>query len=167
MNENLCSFLLRAPKKFRHNNSSCLFQEFLDECEQACRGVHDREFEPTEASEISRPSVSDGSDNDFEKFSIFARHLHSLTQLERTEILQTLTNISIYNAYCTCPNFLWCFPYELSEKAKMAKDKGINLSVILSNQAPGVLNIPQCTHDIPLVYSWYLSGVLNTPPVYS
>ena len=25
MNENLCSFLLRAPKKFRHNNSSCLF----------------------------------------------------------------------------------------------------------------------------------------------
>ena len=64
MNENLCSFLLRAPKKFRHNNSSCLFQEFSDECEQACRGVHDREFEPTEASEISRPSVSDGSDND-------------------------------------------------------------------------------------------------------
>ena len=36
----------------------------LEECEQACRGVHDREFEPTEASEISRPSVSDGSDND-------------------------------------------------------------------------------------------------------
>ena len=28
MNENLCSFLLRAPKKFRHNNSSCLFQGF-------------------------------------------------------------------------------------------------------------------------------------------
>ena len=56
-------FLLRPPKKFRHNNSSCLFQGFLDECEQACRGVHDREFEPTEASEISRPSVSDGSDN--------------------------------------------------------------------------------------------------------
>ena len=64
MNENLCSFLFRAPKKFRHNNSSCLFQEFLDECEQACRRVHDREFEPTEASGISRPSVSDGSDND-------------------------------------------------------------------------------------------------------
>ena len=36
----------------------------MDECEQACRGVHDREFEPTEASGISRPSVSDGSDND-------------------------------------------------------------------------------------------------------
>ena len=34
---------------------------------------------------------------------------------------------------------------------------------------PDVLNIPLCTHDIPhthhsisLIYSWYLSGVLNT-----
>ena len=42
---------------FRQNDSSYLFQAFLDKCEQACRGVHD---EPTEASEISRPSVSDG-----------------------------------------------------------------------------------------------------------
>ena len=56
--------LLRAPKKFRQNDSSYLFQEFLDECEQACRGVHDKEFEATEASEISRPSVSGGSDDD-------------------------------------------------------------------------------------------------------
>ena len=30
----------------------------MDECEQACRRVHDKEFEPTEAS------VSDGSDDD-------------------------------------------------------------------------------------------------------
>ena len=196
MNENLCSFLLRAPKKFRHNNSSCLFQEFLDECEQACRGVHDREFEPTEASEISRPSVSDGSDNDdvfgrnatetsrlslsgilefeadkdlvpgnlsektFDMFSIFARHLHSLTQLERTEILQTLTNISIYNAYCACANFLWRFPYELSEKAEMAKDEGIDLSVILLNQAPGVLMISPCVLMVSLQCTEH-------PPVYS
>ena len=153
MNENLCSFLLRAPKKFRYNNSSCLFQEFLDECEQACRGVHDGEFEPTEASEISRPSVSDGSDNDFDMFPIFARHLHSLTQLERTEILQTLTNILIYNTYCASANFLWGFPSELSEKAEMAKDEAIDLSIILSNQAPSVLMIsPRCTHGIPLVY---------------
>ena len=57
-------FLLRAPKEFRQNDSSYLFQEFLDECEQACRGFHNKEFEPTEASEISRPSVSDGSDDD-------------------------------------------------------------------------------------------------------
>ena len=64
MNENLCSFLLRAPKKFRHNDSSYLFQAFLNECEQACRGVNDKEFEPTGASEISRPSVSDGYDDD-------------------------------------------------------------------------------------------------------
>ena len=64
MNENLCSLLLQAPKKFRQNDSSYLFQAFLDECEQACRGVHGKEFEPTEASEISRPSVSDGSDDD-------------------------------------------------------------------------------------------------------
>ena len=42
--ENLCSFLLRAPKKFRQNDSHYLFQAFLDECEQACRGVHDNEF---------------------------------------------------------------------------------------------------------------------------
>ena len=55
--------LLRAPKKFRQNDSSYLFQAFLNECEQACRGVHDKEFEPTEASGISRPSVSDGSDD--------------------------------------------------------------------------------------------------------
>ena len=96
-------------------------------------------------------------------FSIFARHLHSLTQLERTEILQTLTNISIYNAYCARANFLWRFPYELSEKAEMAKDEGIDLSVILSNQAPGVLNTPLFTRDIPPVCSWYPSGVLNTP----
>ena len=56
--------LLRAPTKFRQNNSSYLFQAFLDECEQACRGVHDKESELTEASEISRPSVSHGSDDD-------------------------------------------------------------------------------------------------------
>ena len=56
--------LLRAPKKFRQNDSSYLFQAFLDECEQACRGAHDKEFEPTEVSEISKPSVSDGSDDD-------------------------------------------------------------------------------------------------------
>ena len=35
----------------------------MDEFEQACRGFHDKEFEPTEASEISRPSVSDGGDD--------------------------------------------------------------------------------------------------------
>ena len=92
-------------------------------------------------------------------FSIFARHLHSLTQLERTEILQTLTNISIYNAYCAQANFLWRFPYELSKKAEMAKDEGIDLSVILSNQAPSVLNTPQCTPDIP-------RGTHGIPPVY-
>ena len=52
MKENLCSFLLRAPKKSRQNDSSYLFQAFLDKCEQAYRGVHGKEFEPTEASEI-------------------------------------------------------------------------------------------------------------------
>ena len=56
--------LLRAPEKVRQNDSSYLFQAFLDECEQACKGVHDIEFEPTEAVEISRPSVSDGFDDD-------------------------------------------------------------------------------------------------------
>ena len=64
MNENLCSFLLRAPNKFRQNDSSYRLQAFLDECEQACRGVHDKEFEPTEANEIFWPSASDGSDDD-------------------------------------------------------------------------------------------------------
>ena len=83
MNENLCSFLLRAPKKFRRNNSSCLSQEFLDECEQACRGVHDREFEPTEASKISRPSVS-GSDND----DVCARNATETSRLSLSGILE-------------------------------------------------------------------------------
>ena len=48
--------LLQVPKKFRQIDSSydSSFQAFLDEREQACRGVHDKEFEPTEASEISR-----------------------------------------------------------------------------------------------------------------
>ena len=64
MNENLCSFLLRAPKKFRQNDSSYLFQAFLDECEEACKKVHDKEFESIEADEISGPGVSDGSDDD-------------------------------------------------------------------------------------------------------
>ena len=77
-------FLLRAPKKFRHNNSSCLFQEFLDECEQACREVHDREFELTEASEISRPSVSDGSDND----DVFGRNTTETSRLSLSGILE-------------------------------------------------------------------------------
>ena len=44
MNKNLCSFLLQAPKKFRQNDSHYLLQAFLNECEQACRGVHDNEF---------------------------------------------------------------------------------------------------------------------------
>ena len=64
MNENLCSFLLRAPKNLRQNHSSYLFQAFWDKCEQACSGVYDKEFEPTETSEISRSHVSDGSDDD-------------------------------------------------------------------------------------------------------
>ena len=32
-----------------YHDSSYLFQAFLDECEQACRRVHDKEFELTEA----------------------------------------------------------------------------------------------------------------------
>ena len=115
----------------------------------------------------------------FDMFSISACHLHPLTQLERTEILQTLTNFSIYNAYCAHGNFLWWFPYKLSEKAEMVKDKGINLSVILSNQAPGVLMIspgvlmvslqctehPRCTHDNPHA-SWCPQCTHDNPPVY-
>ena len=67
----ICAALLRAPKKFRQNDSSYLIQAFLDECEQACRGVHDKEFEPNEASEISRPSDSETDDlNHSEDFSL-------------------------------------------------------------------------------------------------
>ena len=36
---------------------------------------------------------------------------------------------------------------------------GKNLSVSVEN--PNVLNIPRCTHDIPPMYSWYPSDVLN------
>ena len=43
----------------KQNDSSYLFQAFLDESEQACRGVRHKEFEPTEASETSRHSVSE------------------------------------------------------------------------------------------------------------
>ena len=43
----------------KQNDSSYLFQAFLDECEHACRRVYDKEFEPTEASQISRSGVSE------------------------------------------------------------------------------------------------------------
>ena len=36
----------------------------MDKCEQACSVVHDKEFEPAEASEISGPCVIDGFDDD-------------------------------------------------------------------------------------------------------
>ena len=39
-----------GPVSLKQNDSSYLFQAFLDECEQACRGVYDEEFEPTKAS---------------------------------------------------------------------------------------------------------------------
>ena len=44
MNKNLCSFLLRGPKKFRQNDSHYLFQAFLDECEEACRESMIKDF---------------------------------------------------------------------------------------------------------------------------
>ena len=75
--------LLRVPKKFRQNYSLYLFQSFLDECEQAFRGVHNKEFEPTEASEISRPSVSDGSNND----DVCGRNETEASKLSLSEIL--------------------------------------------------------------------------------
>ena len=56
----------------------------LDECEQTCRGVHDREFESTEASEISRPSVSDGSDND----DVCGRNATETSRLSLSGILE-------------------------------------------------------------------------------
>ena len=40
------------------NDSSYLFQAFVEECEQACKRAYDKEFEPTEASQISRSGVS-------------------------------------------------------------------------------------------------------------
>ena len=72
-----------SSKKFGQNDSSYLFQAFLDECEQACRGVHDKEFEPTKASEISRPSVSDGSDND----DVHGRNKTEMSKLSLSGIL--------------------------------------------------------------------------------
>ena len=86
----------------------------------------------------------------------------------------------IYNAYCACANFLWGFPYELSEKAEMAKDEGIDLSVILLNQAPSVLNTPgvlMISPDVLMISLWCTehppSVLMITPtcilvsPVYS
>ena len=35
----------------------------------------------------------------------------------------------------------------------------------ISSENPDVLNIPQCTHDIPSMYSWYPPDVLNIPDV--
>ena len=43
----------------KQNDSSYLFQEFLDECEQAYRRAYDKEYEPIEASQISRSGVSE------------------------------------------------------------------------------------------------------------
>ena len=99
------------------------------------------------------------SEKTFDIFSIFARHLHSLTQLERTEILQTLTNISIYNAYCTHANFLWQFLYKLSEKPKWQK-RGYRFVCHIIESSP------RCTHDIPQVLMVSLRCTEH-PPVYS
>ena len=82
MNENLCSFYCELQRSL-DNDSRYLFQAFLDECEQACRGVHDKEFEPTETSEISRPSVSDGSANDY----VCGRNETEASQLSLSGIL--------------------------------------------------------------------------------
>ena len=47
-------------------------------------------------------------------------------------------------------------PYEKSiKRQKTTKTPGVPW------YPPGVLNTPQCTHDIPPVYSWYSLGVLN------
>ena len=43
----------------KQNDSSYLFQAFLDKCEQACRRVYDKEFDPTKARQISRSGVSE------------------------------------------------------------------------------------------------------------
>ena len=55
----------------------------LDKCEQTCRGVHDKEFEPTEASEISWPSVSDGFDDD----NVCGRNETEMSKLSLSGIL--------------------------------------------------------------------------------
>ena len=41
---------------------------------------------------------------------------------------------------------------------QVGEQVGKNLSI--SSENPDVLNIPQCTHDIPLMYSWYPPDVL-------
>ena len=56
-NENLCSFYCDLQRSVDRMIQVICFKHFF---EQACRGVLDKEFEPTEASEISRFSVSDG-----------------------------------------------------------------------------------------------------------
>ena len=56
MNENLYSFLLRAPKKSTPNDYFNLSQKFLDKCEQAYKGAHDEKIED---SEIFRPRTNE------------------------------------------------------------------------------------------------------------
>ena len=95
--------LLPAPKKFRQNDSSYPFQAFLDECEQACRGVHDEEFVPTDASEISRPSVSNGSDDDAD----CGRNETEALKLSLSGILST-SNLKLTKTLwlATCPKWI-------------------------------------------------------------
>ena len=42
---------------------------------------------------------------------------------------------------------------------------GKNLSISIEN--PNVLNIPQCSHEIPPMYSWYPSDVLMVSPLHA
>ena len=62
MNENLCSFYFELQKRLDRMIQVICFKHFWMNVRKFA--VHDKELEPTETSEISRPSVSDGFDND-------------------------------------------------------------------------------------------------------
>ena len=127
--------LLQAPKKFKQNDSSYLFQAFFDECEQASRGVHDKEFELTEASEISRPSGSDCFDDD----DVCGRNDTEASKLSLSGILNLKFEADED-------------PVAGNLEILVAFSHLYQNSLVYSWYPSGVLNAPQCTHGIPSVY---------------
>ena len=44
-----------------------------------------------------------------------------------------------------------------------ARGEQVDKNLLISIENSNVLNIPQCNHDVPLMYSWYPPNVLNNP----
>ena len=81
-------------------------------------------------------------------------------------LINTLYNVcsvhrGIFSTSGDTMSTLGCSVHQGDIMMQVGEQVGKNLSI--SSENPDVLNIPQCTHDIPSMYSWYPPDVLNIP----